>query len=114
MSEYERHSGVAVCTDINVEDYILKYKDKIPSYYSEEDLKDPHQQRDCLWDMLGNTVLIINGIIWELDNTEHDTNYDFCDIKKLPSGHMEYHTSFYNGGASLSEVLEEGIRRLNE
>lgn len=51
----------------------------------------------------------IRGDIYKFIEYKDIDNFDYCDITKLGNGEYAFSTCFYNGGASLSEVLEDAI-----
>lgn len=53
---------------------------------------------------------ILNGKIYEvLENVDLTEDGGFCEITKNPDGTLSFIASWYNGGASLSEVLEDEL-----
>ena len=88
MSGYERNKGILV--PIN------------PKRLSEEQREDPEEF---------DNLMAINGgwyiVLYEARN-QADTN--ICKIAKNEDGTIEFQTMHHNGGASLQEVLEDGLK----
>ena len=55
-------------------------------------------------------VIIHNDTIYRIEDTEVEPN-GFVEGSKNEDGTYEYFVSYYNGGASLSEVLESAIAK---
>jgi len=66
----------------------------------------------CYDDQEGDQYMVIGKNIYKvLEDAELDNNY-FCEITNNPDGTISYLASWYNGGGSLSEVLENELKRL--
>ena len=115
MSQNESHFGklrkVELPEKLNIEDWCkekcqTKGIIKISSYNkSWED-----QFRDHFYEK----YFISNGTIWEVfDHIEGENGY--ADIM-IPNedGTITFFMEFYNGGTCLSEMIEEGLERLNK
>lgn len=53
----------------------------------------------------------INGKLYEILEDE-ELEYGFCEVAENSDGSISYIASWYNGGASFSEVLEKPINDL--
>lgn len=57
--------------------------------------------------------VVANGELWEIkDYKRLDTEYDFCDLTLVEDG-VKFHAMYYNGGACLSEMIEESMEKTN-
>ena len=64
---------------------------------------------------LDGKIFIVDNEIWE--TFEHIENDGFDDIDVMipnEDGTITFVQQFYNGGTCLSEVIEDGIKRLNK
>lgn len=59
----------------------------------------------------GPQYLELNGVLYEVLEEER-LDYGFSEARRLPDGTIEYFASWYNGGASLSEVLANPVAKL--
>lgn len=83
MSEYERNKGI------------------LKPIEGEYDLENPPEG-----------ILNIFGKTYQVEfEIERETNYlEFVDVKTDDQGNIEFHTLHYNGGGSLEEVIEDGLK----
>jgi hypothetical protein len=57
----------------------------------------------------------VDDKLWEiLEN--HDKGYQdsFCKLTENPDGTMNFYTTYYNGGACETEMIEWELKRLNK
>lgn len=92
MSQMERNKGTLKYVPVDTEDF------------TEEDF-DTYRE---------NGFMVIDDEIWEITyEVKRDSEcYGFTDIECNPDGTYSFHTYHYNGGGSLEEVLERGLRKL--
>lgn len=59
---------------------------------------------------------VVNGAIFDISGAERedDFEYDFNEAEKLNETDYRIHAYFYNGGASLGEMLDESIPKADE
>ena len=63
---------------------------------------------ECLEDEGYRKVLRHNGIMYKVNNVEHDPDsFSTCNINS--DGTIDYMMIYYNGGASFDEALEHAI-----
>ena len=58
--------------------------------------------------------MVLNGKLYEVIESEDFDAEDLRIINKHEDGTIEYAVSFYTGGTCLSEVLEDGLRDMEE
>ena len=119
MSEIELHKGIIKKVDtegLSVEDWIKRYVDKYakenPNSWVTGHINDPefdYKQGflDITWDQ--NYIITKKHIFRAYDEK---LDYDFVDIQENANGTYSYRTQFYNGGACLTEVLENKLKEL--
>lgn len=119
MSEIELHKGIIKKVDtegLSVEDWIKRYVDKYakenPNSWVTRHINDPefdYKQGflDITWDQ--NYIITKKHIFRAYDEK---LDYDFVDIQENANGTYSYRTQFYNGGACLTEVLENKLKEL--
>ena len=55
-------------------------------------------------------LLDINGVLYRVEyEIERDDVLDFAEVTVNPDGTVDFHTMHYNGGGSLSEVIESRL-----
>ena len=134
MSDYEYHKGKLKRVNLaefdnDKEKYFeARYRDEFgitedrPNGMTEEEIQEAYQQSvdykyrrrgpwEDLWER--NTedyegVITMGDDIWEVADTELDDNEDV--FTKISDDEYEYYSSFYNGGCSLGEALEYGLK----
>ena len=58
-------------------------------------------------------VVVSDGMVWEVVEVEDLEPENFCVVRPGVGDELEFVCSYYNGGASLCEVLETGITGRN-
>lgn len=67
---------------------------------------------DNLWD--ADNMYRVDGRLYKLtDHTEIDESKDMFLFHKNADGTISFAVEFYNGGTCLNEMIEEGIRSVN-
>ena len=91
MSEMERNKGRLIPTGIDTSDF------------SEDDFDTYHE----------NGFLEVDGEIYEVEweVRRGSDGVEFADVQVNRDGSIDFHTYHYNGGASLSEVIEDELKR---
>ena len=57
---------------------------------------------------------IVNNVVWEaIEHTEIDEGDDISIITPNADGTLSFIMQFYNGGTCLSEIIEEGLKNIN-
>ena len=64
-----------------------------------------------LQDSFYKKFLIIDDKIYQIEDTETDPDDDIVEVTKNKDGSYDYMLKFYNGGACLTELLENEIRK---
>ena len=112
MSEMERHIGKIRKVDLGnytIEEWCEKKcksigigLDECYKSYKEALLTDPYP----------SIVIEVDSTLWEIieDNEEENTE-DISILTPNNDGTYSYIMQFYNGGACLSEMLEDGIKK---
>jgi len=105
MSENEVHKGKISQVDTkggNIEDYLKaifvingKEKDGCYETYTEDAYSVDH--------------IVVDDVLYKVEDTELDA-YGFTDLSKDVDGNINYIAMYYNGGAYITEVLEEIIK----
>jgi hypothetical protein len=58
---------------------------------------------------------VVDGVIYSLqDHTEGSDESHFMNMRRESDGTIHFVTQFYNGGTCLSEMVEDGISRMNK
>lgn len=86
---------------LNIEKDYLKY---LEDCEEDEAFMEACYDNDCL------KYTIIGDDIYEILEDE-ELKYGFCVIDHNEDGTLDYVASWYNGGASLSEVLEKELSK---
>lgn len=76
------------------------------SYYDTwlEQLIDTHSTRE-------SGYMVIDDTLYKYDLDMLDTEMSFAEVEEDQStGIIDFHVMYYNGGACLQEVIEEGLR----
>lgn len=105
MSRTEVHKGVATPTGKTAVEFL---RDKTYLVYDNYLQNIEDEPEDVIYNGLKcgyEKYVLINGMVWELDNTELD-EYDISFAEKNPDGSFNYFVSFYNGGCGLNEAIE--------
>lgn len=112
MSEMEYHTGVLRSLDM--------------SKGLEETAKEICERKgwkpwsvDCSWvealeDDGHGMYVVVNGIIYEVDDSDIDPYNDVFDAERLSDGTYRYTVKFYNGGCGFSEAVGTAMERLEE
>lgn len=110
MSEMETHVGTLQEIDLGGLTLEEKCKElcdqhnvKMASYYK--------CYQELLEDMLDNWYIILNGVLYRIDDKEIDEDY-CCQITEHNDGSLSYYAHFYNGGTCLIECLEDEHSKL--
>lgn len=66
---------------------------------------------DLIWDSddLCDKYIILNNELYERQTQQWEPDSIECILKPTEDGWLEFMTSFYNGGGSLGEVLEDAL-----
>lgn len=58
--------------------------------------------------------ITVDGVLYLIyDTCDLETSSDYIQLTPIADDTYEFHTSFYNGGTCLNEMIEDEIRRLN-
>lgn len=58
--------------------------------------------------------ITVDGVLYLIyDTCDIDSFADYIHMTPIEDNTYEFHTSFYNGGTCLNEMIEDEIRRLN-
>ncbi len=109
MSEMETHRGklvpmilAGVTLEENAKNACVKLGLKRDDYHK--------SWLECLNDEGYRKVLVRGGIIYEIQDTELESS-GFVEGTINDDGSYDYFVSYYNGGASLNEVLESAVKK---
>jgi hypothetical protein len=106
MSRTEVHKGKATPMNMDVFEFLTKHPELVQLGY-----------KDCddIYEVFYNGLtcgyeeyILIEDMVWEIDNQELDP-YGFSFAEKNPDGSFTYFVSFYNGGCSLGEAIQEVV-----
>lgn len=102
MSELERNKGklYPVRYDIVKEKAI----DKMGDLYDDVDMMIDEFCCESNYTKIGNQFYRCEFEV------ESEKDIDLCDVDKNIDGTIEFHTIHYNGGGSLEEVIESGLK----
>ena len=115
MSQTECHFGklrkVELPENYSIEDWCReKCQDK---EITESSSYNDSWQEEFL-DEFRDEYFIINENVWEVfDHIESEDGYADIMIPN-PDGTITFFMEFYNGGTCLTEMIEEGLERLNK
>lgn len=110
MSRTEVHKGKAIPTGKTVVEFLRENTALIYDHYLDDIDTEPY---DVFYNGLKcgyEKYIHINGVVWELDNAELDA-HDWSFAEKNPDGSFDYFVSFYNGGCSLQEAIQEAVEK---
>ena len=112
MSEMETHKGKLVPMVLNGVTLEERCEDACKRFgFEKESWHDTWEE--CLDDEGYRKVYVSNDIIYEIQDKEVDS-YGFVEGSKNDDGSIDYFLSYYNGGASLNEVLDSAVDKANE
>lgn len=110
MSEYEHIEGVIEKIPRLDEENIDDYFERATGCKCEN--KDWYDSlSDMIWDNnLNRRFIVLNDEIYQFLRYQEIDNFDYCEITQLKEDRYQFSTCFYNGGACLSEVLEDELK----
>ena len=109
MSETEYHRGKLRKVLRSKEESLEKQCEKICLLNSYKfDQRYHNSWKECLQDEGYSEFIIVKGIIFQIYDHYKDDEAPFI-VEQNPDGTYSFHGSFYNGGACLNEMLEEGL-----
>ncbi len=109
MSNTETWKGklTKIETELSIEEWLKDYCDKskivIHDYY------DSITEQFSV-ELDENDVCVISGGLYKIEKEE--LSDDIQSFTKNKNGEIEFLVSFYNGGTCLSEMLEEGLEKI--
>lgn len=68
---------------------------------------------DAVADEFSDDYFFYKGQMYSLEKKDEDPYESFIEMEQMPDGNIKFHTSFYNGGTCLSEMLGDGLKRIN-
>lgn len=122
MSEVELHTGILKRVDTQgltadewVKEWVNNYLDSTTdSYYSRHRNDPDFDYKNAFYDLSWPDLYIVTGDkIFKVYDNPHESNF-ICDVSKLSNGDYTYTTQFYNGGACLTEVLENELKSIEK
>lgn len=109
MSDYERNIGKFWPVEMTEEEAERLCKER-----EIDDYRDGFKSWvDCLCCESDDYIKIEPLGVCKVEHECHK-DIDFCDIIKNEDGSYRFHTLHYNGGAYYTEVIEAGLKKLNE
>lgn len=112
MSDYEHIKGRIKRIPQDIDETMEQYFERVTgctdynkNYYD--------NLTDLIWDNnLDEKFIVLNRELYQFLDYKNITDYfDFCDITPITEDEFSFSTCFYNGGACLSEVLEDEFKR---
>ena len=120
MSEVELHQGTLIKVNrkgLSVEEWVRRWvvnylMTNQDDYYSEHIDDQDFNFLSAFYDLSWNTGYVVtNKEVYRV--VDHHLNSDFiCNIQENTDGTYSYITQFYNGGACLTEVLENELKSI--
>lgn len=113
MSDYESHVGKLRKVDLEdktIEEF-FEQKCKEDGIEWDEYLESWEEVYDYHTDNYYK-YLVVNDVVWEVFDRVKLDCIDGVHIVDNKDGTYSFNTTFYNGGASLGEVLEDAIEEL--
>lgn len=114
MSETERHIGKVRKADLkgmNTEDWCKKKCEEL-GIANEIKWHDTYEET-LLSESNETPVVKVNGEFWEVIEDKEEEDYeDISIIRPNNDGTYDFLFQFYNGGTCLSEMLEDGIKKI--
>jgi len=110
MSRTEIHKGKATPTGKTSVEFLRENTHLVYDTYLDNIEDEPD---DVLYNGMKygyDKYILINGMVWELENTELD-DCDLSFAEKNPDGSFNYFVSFYNGGCGLNEAIEYAMEK---
>jgi len=108
MSEMETHKGTLV--PMSLKGATLEERAQDACRLLGYKLDDYDSWVEVLQDRGYRSAYIRGDTIYEIQDQEVDP-YGFVEATKHPDGRIEYFMSWYNGGASMSEVLDDAVAK---
>lgn len=110
MSETETHKGKLV--PLYFEGNTLEDRAREACLFLglERDTQYHKSWLECLEDEGHEKVFIHNDIIYKIDDQEVDPE-GFSEATVNDNGSYDYFISWYNGGASMNEVLQQAVKQ---
>lgn len=114
MSDYEQHSGKLRKVPSDSGESLFELVQRI---YKEEGLKwdDKYTEKTTYFDEIYEKYFIIDKELYKvIEHIEEDECDSFMRMHHESNGDIVFSTRFYNGGTCLSEMIEDGVRKLNK
>jgi len=110
MSDTEAHTGKlvpmvlsGVTLEERCEDACKKLGYKMSDFHS--------SYEECLRDDGYREVYVHDEVIYKIEDTELDP-FGFSVADQNEDGSINYTVMYYNGGASMDEVIDEAVKRM--
>ncbi len=122
MSWQETHTGIFRKLDMSVMSLEGHFKNLCNTYFDVEVVKE---ERRVTWQETWERLTFNSGLhygrffvhneeLYEVVEDNDLDNEDFVNVQKLDEENYSFVTSFYNGGASLNDMLKEGLNGLGK
>jgi hypothetical protein len=113
MSDYESHKGKIRKVNQKGE---LMLGHMVQIMKNNGDIIDESNEiLDTFMDKYYKKYFVVKGDLYEFVEHEEIENFDtFCTLTPNEDGTISFHSTFYNGGTCLSEMLEDELKKLNK
>ena len=112
MSEVETHKGTLI--PMILSGYDMEERAQCACLQMGYEKQDYHKSwLDCLKDEGYREVLVQGDVVYLIDDRKLDPS-DFSIAYKGSDGNIRYCISYYNGGASFNEVIEEALQGMEK
>lgn len=105
MSRQETIKGVLKPTNETLNEYMANIE--FPDYYDRNDEDDVEEYFN---DKFYRKAVLIDGMVYEVDSKEVE-GADIFDARKVENGEIHFLVSYYNGGCSFSEAIDEALEK---
>lgn len=115
MSELVKQAGtiIEIYSDIKgISNKFIKLASDIGADVDDIAYKEPGGT-DYYWPVSDNYV-VVDDRLFENHTHYEDPEGDYCGIRAVGNNTYEVDTAYYNGGASLSDMLREGFKKMSK
>lgn len=77
-----------------------------------DEIGSRYTAHEFIMDELYNEYLIMNGKLYAIESKEYDDNRDIAEATVNPDGTIDFEVKFYNGGASMCEMIRLAVDKL--
>jgi len=116
MSETKQYSGkIKLIPKHAHEDFQGQCKRMLGERFPDYEIHDSYEYSSQLFDVSHMGFVNNNTDLYEIINLiEEDPNDCWIKMTKIDDGIFTFNTSYYNGGTCLDEMIEHGLKKLED